>query len=326
MLYCAGPDVAKEWMRRNDVHLLFRSHECIGAGWELIDCGNEFSIITVFSATDYGSSGNNGAVARISFTDGHPNALSRSQSITMDAVEIDNAVLKEKGYRVEIYSYDEYYMDDDVVYPNVVSKKDKRSSELDGNADYAAVRRLLLCSLASMLPYDDHNSIRDTFNLDKGTQDLELSQEEWCRLMTEQFTLDVNWQTLFPLLITPQTGLCDDERSINIDKFLISLVEHRELSEEEVDASAIFRNDSMEFRALFRLLDEDSDGVVTRTEFDHGVELLNSYRASRGDSEAAYDAKTLFALFGGTKDNACLDINEFCRKCGNAKRLPEESK
>ena len=57
-----GPAVAKRWLKAQGFRLLIRSHQCVADGWQKLDCGEGYELITVFSASNYGGSGNYGAV------------------------------------------------------------------------------------------------------------------------------------------------------------------------------------------------------------------------------------------------------------------------
>jgi len=57
-LLTARDDFAGNW----GLKTLVRSHQCVPKGWEEIVCGNNISIWTVFSASDYDGVGNAAAV------------------------------------------------------------------------------------------------------------------------------------------------------------------------------------------------------------------------------------------------------------------------
>ena len=57
-----GPGVARELLTAWGLKTLVRSHQCVAKGWEEIPCGNNISIWTVFSASDYDGVGNMAAV------------------------------------------------------------------------------------------------------------------------------------------------------------------------------------------------------------------------------------------------------------------------
>ena len=57
-----GSMVIKEWLKKNGLKALVRSHQCVPKGWDMIDCGEGTSCWTVFSASDYDCGGNDGAV------------------------------------------------------------------------------------------------------------------------------------------------------------------------------------------------------------------------------------------------------------------------
>jgi diadenosine tetraphosphatase ApaH/serine/threonine PP2A family protein phosphatase len=65
-----GPDVSAEWLRREGLRLLVRSHECVRDGVRLEE-GHGGRVVTVFSSSDYYSAGGNpGAVVILGKGDG----------------------------------------------------------------------------------------------------------------------------------------------------------------------------------------------------------------------------------------------------------------
>uniref|UniRef100_A0A7S1HG69 Serine/threonine-protein phosphatase n=1 Tax=Hemiselmis andersenii TaxID=464988 RepID=A0A7S1HG69_HEMAN len=57
-----GSGYVRDWLRKNGLKTLVRSHQCMPKGWDKIDCGQGTACYTVFSASDYDSGGNDGAV------------------------------------------------------------------------------------------------------------------------------------------------------------------------------------------------------------------------------------------------------------------------
>ena len=55
-----GPDVSKQWLKKNNLQLIVRSHECMSKGFKM---HHNDQVITVFSASNYcGTVGNDGAL------------------------------------------------------------------------------------------------------------------------------------------------------------------------------------------------------------------------------------------------------------------------
>lgn len=48
-----GHDAVSEWLKANGLKYFVRSHECVPAGYEEIDCGDGLKLFTVFSASNY---------------------------------------------------------------------------------------------------------------------------------------------------------------------------------------------------------------------------------------------------------------------------------
>lgn len=57
-----GPDVAKQWLDQHNLDMVVRSHQCVPEGAEVIPLGDGKSLYTIFSSSNYGGSGNMGAV------------------------------------------------------------------------------------------------------------------------------------------------------------------------------------------------------------------------------------------------------------------------
>jgi serine/threonine-protein phosphatase 5 len=72
-----GPDVTKEFLRKNDLQLLVRSHECMTHGYKM---HHHDTVITVFSASNYcGTVGNDGALC-VFERDGETTLVQRPKS------------------------------------------------------------------------------------------------------------------------------------------------------------------------------------------------------------------------------------------------------
>lgn len=57
-----GPDVCRRFLERNNLHMVVRSHECVRSGLDLPYSGDDAHLLaTIFSASNYGGSGNDGA-------------------------------------------------------------------------------------------------------------------------------------------------------------------------------------------------------------------------------------------------------------------------
>ena len=69
---CFGKDVAKDFLERHNLLYLIRGHEPIEEGFDVIDCGNNRSVITVFSSAAYpgGQGHNKGAIITLDPEDG----------------------------------------------------------------------------------------------------------------------------------------------------------------------------------------------------------------------------------------------------------------
>jgi protein phosphatase len=63
--YEFGADAVDDFLRHNHIHMIIRGHECVRDGGRY-SCDRQ--VLTVFSASNYGQSGNQGAIAELSVT------------------------------------------------------------------------------------------------------------------------------------------------------------------------------------------------------------------------------------------------------------------
>jgi diadenosine tetraphosphatase ApaH/serine/threonine PP2A family protein phosphatase len=82
-----GPDVAQTFLTRENLKYLVRGHEEVKSGYKAMFCGDDKSVITVFSAVDYESRQNRGAVVNLTSDGNHSAVTFDLQQEDKDLVE-----------------------------------------------------------------------------------------------------------------------------------------------------------------------------------------------------------------------------------------------
>jgi len=70
-----GPDVTRDWLKRNHCQALVRSHECMEEGAEVVQISSTLRLFTVFSASNYSGGDNFAAILKYTSLEDSPEII-----------------------------------------------------------------------------------------------------------------------------------------------------------------------------------------------------------------------------------------------------------
>lgn len=340
-----GPDVLRRFLSKHRARLFIRSHEPVDAGYEHLECSDEHSAVTVFSASRYpeGEGYNYGAVIRL-HADGTYEPVSFEGQFP-DPVEEEDEQLEGKFCAITKLIAQNYMQlkREFSSYNNQSSKITREqwveamSNVLDlPNVDWFGLQPYLAPTMVS-----DTQSIPQDNTVHRNPQMIDYNRflSLHCEMVSggsdqvDAETLDALHQnhtallTVFKFLDTDRNGSVDREefrRGILLlskqnpeDTNLhdpdalfdaLDLDGSGELELEEFERA--FQAVEMPYSlAVFKLFDTDHSGTIDRKEFRDGVGLLN---ARLSEEKQIKDVDALFDKIDGDGDGE-IDLDEFQR-------------
>lgn len=179
-----GPDVTKRFLDRTGLHMVVRSHECVQTGFDKPYASHDpeyaDSLVTIFSASNYGGGGNSGAYLRFVGT------------------AYDDFA--------QVPCTDLWYKAHSFLIPPELNAKDNDNSESSSPA-------VPLHELISLRIEELRTAFRKADEDNKG----EVSKLIWANIMQKTTELKIRWLTLIPYLVDEEHRRSGD---INYEAFL----------------------------------------------------------------------------------------------------------
>ncbi|CAF0704316.1 unnamed protein product [Brachionus calyciflorus] len=254
-----GEDITTEVMKKNNLNLIIRSHECKESGYEYIH-GNK--ILTIFSASNYYEYGsNNGAYCKITSGDTKPVIvqfyLTKGEDITK------SLSLRERVNGIEV----------------------------------SAIKHLLEKFAANKKRLLSEYKLKDKEN--KGS----ISLNDWCRITGDILELKLPWRILRARL----AKLDKDGHVLYESTFEgLSFPQIKNKGDENISESLYRHKDILE--SIFRAIDKDHSGQISKTEFRDCCKLINHHdpTAMFSDSSIEDMANTM-----DLDKDGFINLNEF---------------
>uniref|UniRef100_A0A7S1U285 Serine/threonine-protein phosphatase n=2 Tax=Phaeomonas parva TaxID=124430 RepID=A0A7S1U285_9STRA len=273
-----GPSVTREFLTNNDLRMVVRSHECVREGFDLPFDDDDMGILaTVFSASNYGNSANNGAFMR--FTKGKRPA----NSLLAGSAEVASSPTNPLWYTVTSYSTQE-------------------EAGIEGlmAANETNLREMVLRKKGELM-----SAFQEASADGEG-----VTLAQWEEIMTSVTGLMISWATLKTHLV-PEPALKDDGNTIIYETFLDcfhSLLTQAVATQEGSSAmmDALYAN-RQRLEAIFRWFDVDGNGQISREEFNQGCELINERLPDSMKLTGIDHIRTLIDF----DDSDGIDLNEF---------------
>lgn len=265
-----GPDVTTEFLQTNNLCMVVRSHECVKAGFETPYASHAHILCTIFSASGYGGSNNDGAYLTFSRAEeaGSRPVLDLAGQPTGMFFTVSSYTVREAHHSVE-------------------------------DSNRTSLRALVLRKKQELL---------DAFRALDTAETGSIPLGQWTSTMASVTGVVINWNELLPLLdLTP-----DEHNNIDYHVFMGSLKAgvHKldDVGSAETDMlfNAMYANRAI-LEVLFNFFDTNGDGVISKEEFRHGCEILNS-RLPAGQQINAPDH--LLEIMDIDQSDG-IDINEF---------------
>ena len=278
-----GPDVARRWLQRHGLTTLVRSHQVVEDGWARLDCGEGTEVLTVFSSASYpdGNGMNAGAVIELAHGgEWQPHAFAH---------------------------------------------------EILGGCATASTQR----SLLELIVAHKHR-LAEAFGA-VASGEGRVSLDVWARVMKDELKLPIDWRAIQPSLVQTvkrarklpdgtlsmsDTGLIDCNRFLK--QFALMHAKAANVtprgggggsgdgmsggsSSSSETLEALYANHA-ELLTIFRFLDTDRNGRVSKEEWRVGVELLNRHLPP--EQHLSVDADSLFAVLD-LDGSGELELDEF---------------
>lgn len=260
-----GSDVAKLFMKNNALELVVRSHECVPRGFHFpfAEVDGNYSVVTLFSASNYGGNDvNKGAVMILEPTAGPPAAV---PAVTVDQVIDQKMRVPISGSVSLSYSIHEYNIN------KHVAARMKKSFSSNSHTLHDLVKQHRSRLLPAFRQRDkDHDGL--------------LALEEWATTLTAITETSVDWKQAAALLIPPSCWSTDNR--IQYELFLEQMQGNYLTSPESshTESSCVLvdhlYNDKARLQNAFSFFDIQEVGYFNKTEFLAGCEKLNATLAN----------------------------------------------
>jgi diadenosine tetraphosphatase ApaH/serine/threonine PP2A family protein phosphatase/Ca2+-binding EF-hand superfamily protein len=293
-----GPDIARLFMENNNLAMIIRSHECVRRGFFLpfeqtaVPGAHNATkyplLVTLFSASNYGGSDNEGAYLVV-MDHAHTNSFPVDKRHFTAA---NKESMADGGKHTLHYSL-VHYKTSTTTMADIQSKNMSSLSEL------------ILKKKTNLMGAFEACDTKSTGKVTKS---------QWAEVMQRVTEMQIRWLGIINTVVSKE---CLEGGNINYRKFLSEYSVSRETHAEggagggdSMDSNAVL--DSLYsqrkiLETIFRYFDVNGDGVISREEFRDGCALINANLPP--DSQLTDIEHTLDVMdFDG---NGVIDLNEF---------------
>ncbi|CAB1103637.1 unnamed protein product [Ectocarpus sp. CCAP 1310/34] len=270
-----GPDSTKSFLDENGLDMVVRSHECVEEGFDLpFEDEMEGCCATIFSASNYGGSMNQGATMRFSLNETDDSFAAGGMRATSPEVH---------------YTVFEYQL----------TAADK---------DHGHLLKANQSGLSSLVLRKKRALTAAFTQVDKQGDGF-VTKDKWCQVMSNVTGLQISWKAILNIIVDEEDREGD---KINWRAFMSKF--HVKLSAraskgvgKNVAMFDAMYADREKLEAIFRFFDTDGNGSISREEFHRGCELLNQ---QAGEGEYLENIDVILGVMD-MDNNDSIDINEF---------------
>lgn len=267
-----GSDSTQSFLEQNGLDMIVRSHECVEEGFDLpFEDDMEGSCATIFSASNYGGSMNQGATMQFSLTESD------------DSFAAGGARATEPEVHYTVYDY-------------------QLAAKGQGN-----LLKANQTGLSSLVLRKKRPLMAAFAQVDKDRTGY-ISKDKWCKVMDNVTGLAISWVAMVDVLVDKDDMVGD---SINwgafMSKFHVKLSARAKNVGNNVGIFDAMYADREKLETIFRFFDTDGNGSISREEFHRGCELINQ-QAKEG--ECLENMDTILDIMD-MDNNDSIDINEF---------------
>mmetsp|Transcript_4307 Transcript_4307/g.5689 ORF Transcript_4307/g.5689 Transcript_4307/m.5689 type:complete len:644 (+) Transcript_4307:76-2007(+) len=273
-----GPNVTAEFLNDNNLLMVVRSHECVKFGFDRPYHDAPHLLATVFSASGYSGSNNLGAY------------LSFRHSVSPG----------DKYFKVgepALLVADSYLDSSSELFFSVNDYSVADATDSLENTNKISLRALILRKRREILAEFE---FRDT------TKSGKISTGLWGESMCKATSLMINWVDLLPLLDVS----FDADGLIDYAQFMSELRANSALLNKADDSESLFNAmyaNRATLEVIFNFFDTNGDGTISKSEFRHGCEVLNSKLPT---DQRVSDPDALLKMMD-IDGNDGIDLNEF---------------
>jgi Ca2+-binding EF-hand superfamily protein/diadenosine tetraphosphatase ApaH/serine/threonine PP2A family protein phosphatase len=295
-----GADVTLEFLERNNLKMVIRSHECIRDGYCQPYTGELSHLLcTIFSASNY-MYNNSGAYMVFRLDSLKSNAFVHKASHAPSDGNLKNYIAdSDLYYTVHFFNIDESEarFDDSILYATPSYEDDL------GVTLYELVLRQKSVLLEEFIRFDP-----------AGTGIV--SKPTWAEVMKCVIKLHIRWLTMVDTMVNPIAfedinGTIMIRYQTFLDTFSATLEPSYHHGVDKNDSNSIFveafYSQHKKLEAVFRFFDRDCDGIISSEEFKTGCRIINETLV---EHERLTDIDRILSLLDTDQSN-CIDVNEF---------------
>ncbi|CAM9342406.1 unnamed protein product, partial [Hapterophycus canaliculatus] len=230
-----GPDSTKSFLEDNGLDMVVRSHECVEEGFDLpFEDEMEGCCATIFSASNYGGSMNQGATMRFSLNESDDSLAAGGMRATSPEVHY-------------------------TVFDYQLSAADK---------DHGNLLKANQSGLSSLVLRKKRALIAAFTQVDKEGKGY-VTKDKWCQVMDNVTGLQISWAAIFGIIVDEEDR---DGDNINWSGFMskfhvkLSARAKKDVGNNVAMFDAMYA-DREKLETIFRFFDTDGNGSISRDEF-----------------------------------------------------------